>query len=129
MKIFTLRYEKNPKRSALAAMKTAVKTGRPDVRSDELVCDSMDAMLKIMSKARFEVFAAIVEHKPESLYELAEALEKDHANVLRDVKSLESLGLIRLVPAKDGERGRFKPETLFDKIVMEFAPRKLARAI
>lgn len=129
MKIFTFRYEKNPKKSALAAMKNAIKTGRADVREDELICDSMDAMLKIMSKARFEVFAAIVERKPDSLYELAKVLDKDQGNVLRDVKSLEALGLIRLVPVKDGERERLKPESSYDKIVIEFAPKKLAKAI
>jgi predicted transcriptional regulator len=129
MKIFTFRYEKNPKKSALAAMKSAIKTGKPDIRSNELICDSMDAMLKIMSKARFEVFAAIVENKPESLYELAEILEKDHANVLRDVKSLETLGLITLASVKDGARARLKPESSYDKIVIEFAPKKLSRAM
>ena len=129
MKIFTFRYEKNPKKSALAAMRNAAKTGKPDVRDNELICDSMDAMLKIMSKARFEVFAAIVEHKPDSLYELAEILGKDNANVLRDVKSLETLGLIKLVSVKDGERERFKPESLYDKIVLEFQPKKLAKAM
>ncbi len=128
MKIFTFRYEKKPKKSALAAMRNAVKTGKPDIQGDELVCDSMDAMLKIMSKARFEVFTAVVEGKPDSLYELAEILGKDHANVLRDVKSLESLGLIKLVSLKDGGRERFKPESLYDKIVTEFQP-KLTKAI
>jgi predicted transcriptional regulator len=129
MKIFTFRYEKNPKKSALAAMKNAIKTGKPDIRDDELTCDSMDAMLKIMSKTRFEVFAAIVEHKPDSLYKLAKILEKDQGNVLRDVKALESLGLVKLKPVKDGERERLKPESSYDKIVIEFAPKKLAKAI
>ncbi len=129
MKIFTFRYEKNPRKSAISAMKAAIKTGKPDIRDNELVCDSMDAMLKIMSKARFEVFAAIVENKPESLYELAKILDKDQGNVLRDVKSLESLGLVKLVSAKDGKRERLKPESSYDKIVIEFAPKKLAKAI
>ena len=68
-------------------------------------------------------------YKPDSLYELAEVLGKDQANVLRDVRSLEMLGLIKLVSVKDGDRGRFKPEALYDKIVMEFQPRKLAKAM
>lgn len=127
MKVFTFRYEKNPKKSALTAMRQAIKTGKTDVREHELVCDSMESMLKIMSKARFELFAAIVEHKPGSMYELAEVLEKDHANVLRDVKSLEALGLIKLKSLKDGARGRFKPEPVYDKIILEFEPKKLAK--
>lgn len=126
MKIFTFLYEKNPRKSALDAMKKAIKTGKPDIRDDELICDSMDSMLKLMSKSRFDVFAAIVEHKPDSLYELAKALKKDPGNVLRDAKALESLGLIELVPAKSGERERLKPEAKYDKIVFEFEPKKLA---
>lgn len=122
MKVFTFRYQRNPKKSVLSAMKRAIRTGVPDVRDDEMICDSMASMLKLMSKSRFEVFAAIVEHKPGSLNELARALEKDPGNVLRDAKSLEALGLIRLVPVK-GERERLKPDALFDKIVFEFEPK------
>jgi predicted transcriptional regulator len=126
MKIFTFFYEKNPKKSAIEAMKKVLKTGKSDIRDDELICDSMDAMLKIMSKSRFDVFAAIVEHRPDSLYELAKSLGKDAGNVLRDAKALESLGLIKLIQAKDGDRERLKPEALYDKIVFEFEPKKIA---
>ena len=49
-------------------------------------------------------------------------MQKDPGNVLKDVKALEGLGLIRLVPVK-GERERLKPEALFDKIVFEFQPK------
>lgn len=125
MKIFTFRYERNPKKSALEAMKHAIKTGKADIHDDELVCDGMDAMLKLMSKSRFDVFAAIVEHKPHSLYELAKALEKDPGNVLRDTKALESLGLIKLTTIKDGEREKLKPQALYDKIIFEFEPKKM----
>jgi predicted transcriptional regulator len=122
MKVFTFKYQRNPKRSVLTAMKRAIRTGVADVRNDELICDSMSSMLKLMSKSRFEVFAAIVEHKPGSLNELARVMDKDPGNVLRDVKSLESLGLIRLIPLK-GDRERLKPESLFDKIIFEFEPK------
>jgi predicted transcriptional regulator len=120
-----IRYEKNPKRSVLEAMKRAINTGVPDIRGDELVCDSMEAMLKIMTRSRFEAFAAIVEKRPNSVYELARVLGKDQGNVLRDVKSLESLGLIKLKSVKDGERERLMPMPLYNKIVLEFEPKKV----
>jgi len=122
MKVFTFKYQRHPKKSVLAAMKRAIRTGVPDVRDAEMVCDSMSSMLKLMSKSRFEVFAAIVEHKPGSLNELARSLGKDPGNVLRDAKSLEALGLISLVPVR-GERERLRPDALFDKIVFEFEPK------
>ncbi len=61
MKVFTVRYEKSPKKAALEAMKRAIETGIPDVKGDELICDTMEAMLKVMTRSRFEAFAAIVE--------------------------------------------------------------------
>jgi len=94
-----------------------------------LICDSMEAMLKLMSKSRFDVFAAIVEGRPSSLYELAKRLGKDGGNVLRDAKALASLGLIKLVTIKDGNRERLKPQAIYDKIVFEFEPKKMAGAM
>ena len=126
MKVFTVRYEKNPKKAALETMKRAIASGVADIRGDELVCDSMEAMLKVMTRSRFEAFAAVVENRPNSVYELAKVLDKDQGNVLRDVKSLESLGLVKLKPVKDGDRERLMPVPLYDKIVLEFEPKKLA---
>ncbi|OFZ82725.1 MAG: hypothetical protein A2583_05125 [Bdellovibrionales bacterium RIFOXYD1_FULL_53_11] len=126
MKIFTFRYEKNPHKKALAAMNLALKTGKPDIRENELICDSMDTMLKIMPKSRFDVFAAIVEHKPKSIYALAQVMKKDQANVLRDVKALADIGLIKLKTIKNGNREKMTPEPLYDKVVFEFEPKKLA---
>lgn len=122
MRIFKFKYERNPKKAVLHAMKRAIRTSTRDVREDELICDSMGSMLKLMSKSRFDVFAAIVENKPESLYELAKFMKKDPGNVLRDAKVLEEMGLIKLVSLK-GKRDRLKPQALFDKIVFEFEPK------
>lgn len=122
MKVFRFRYERNPRQSALSAMKRAIRTGVSDVRDDEMVCDSMASMLKLMTKSRFEVFAAIVEHRPASLQELARVMRKDPGNVLRDAKALEGLGLIRFVEVR-GNRTRLQPEAMFDKIVFEFQPK------
>ncbi|MCC7440196.1 MAG: hypothetical protein IT285_01100 [Bdellovibrionales bacterium] len=125
MKVFTVRYEKHPKKSALEAMKRAIQSGSPDLKGDELICDSMEAMLKVMTRSRFEAFAAVVESRPKSIYELAKALDKDQGNVLRDVKSLEALGLVKLKSVKDGTRERSVPVPLYDKIVLEFEPKKM----
>lgn len=120
MKVFKFRYERNPKKTALSAMKRTIRTGVSDIRDDEMICDSMTSMLKLMSKSRFEVFAAIVESKPASINELARVMDKDVSNVLRDAKALEGLGLVRLVK---GHRESLKPQALFDKIIFEFEPK------
>ena len=127
MKVFTFRYESNPRKKAMERMKKVIATGVPDIRNDELVCDSFETMLKLISKSRFEVFAAVVEYKPGSLYELAQHLKKDQANVLKDARALEALGLIRLKSVKEGAREKLTPEALYDKIVFEFEPKRSAK--
>lgn len=123
MKIFTFKYDKNPSKSALTRLKIASSTSIRSIKNDELVCDSIDTMLKIMSKARFDVFAAIVEYKPSSLYELAALLKKDQANVLKEAKALEALRLITLDQIKEDGREKLKPVAVYDKIVFEFEPK------
>ena len=69
---------------------------------------------------------AIVENHPHSVYELAKALDKDQGNVQRDVKALEQLGLVKLKSVKDGDRERLMPVPQYEKIVLEFEPKKVA---
>ena len=76
-------------------------------------------MLRVISPARMEIIEAIREHKPDSIYELAKILERDVANVHRDVKSLAEIGLLGLEDAGSGDRERIRPVALFDKIVWE----------
>jgi predicted transcriptional regulator len=128
MKTFTFRYEEKPLKKAFARMRKVIESGVPDIRDDEMVCDSLQSMLDVMSKSRFETFAAIVEHRPNSLYELAKVLEKDQSQVLRDARLLEGLGLVSLEPAQEGGRERLKPKALYDRITFEFHPKKAAKA-
>ena len=128
MRIFTFKYEKNPIKSGLARMKKAVNTGVPHVREHEMICGSSEIMNKVMSTARLDLFVAIVEQRPESLYELAQMLEKDQSQVLKDARTLESLKLIKLSPNADGGREKLKPEPLYDKIVFEVEPKKMAES-
>lgn len=128
MRVFTFKYERNPIKSGIARMKDAVKTGVPHVREHEMICENSEIMNKIMSPARLDLFVAIVEQRPESLYELAHILGKDQSQVLKDTKTLEALRLIKLVPNNDGAREKLKPEPLYDKIVFEVEPKKIAKS-
>ncbi len=124
MKTFTFRYDPHPRKSAMASIQKSLKTGSPDIERDSIACKSMDDMMKLMTKTRFQIFTAIVEKAPESLTELAEVLDKDLGNVLRDAKVLESLGLIELCksPGKRGEK--VKPVALYQRIIFECEPKK-----
>lgn len=126
MKTFTFRYEEKPLKKAFARMRKVAETNVPDIRDDELVCDSLESMLDVMSKSRFQTFAAIVEHKPNSLYELAKVIEKDQAQVLRETRALESLGLVKLETVQDGGREKLKPIAVYDRVIFKFHSKNAA---
>ena len=127
MKTFTFRYDKEAVSSIGRRMDAAAKSGAPDVRKNEMVCGTFDTLVKLLSKGKFQAFEGIVTHRPSSLYELAQLLEKDQAQVLKEARSLEAMGLIKLVLVKDGGRERLKPEPLYDKIIVEFEPKRAAK--
>ncbi len=128
MKVFTLRYEKKIAQNSMKRMQEAASTGVPHIRKDELICDSYESMNRLLSIARLDIFVAIVEHRPESMYALAQILKKDQSQVLRDAKMLEEIGVIKLVPVMDGNREKLKPEPLYDKIVFEVTPKQIAQS-
>lgn len=124
MKTFTFRYDSHPRKSAMTSIQKSLRTGDIDIERDSIACKSMDDMMKLMTKTRFQVFTAIVEKAPGSLTELADVLKKDLGNVLRDAKVLQSLGLIELQksPGRRGEK--IKPVALYQRIVFECEPKK-----
>ena len=128
MKVFTLRYEKNIAKNAMLRMQDTVKTGIPYIKKDELTCDSYESMNRLLSIARLDIFVAIVEQRPESMYALAQILGKDQSQVLRDAKILEEIGVIKLVSVMDGNREKMKPQPLYDKIVFEVTPKHVVRS-
>jgi predicted transcriptional regulator len=123
MKTFTFRYDPHPRKSALSSIQQTLRTGKAEIEKDSISCRSMEEMIKIMTKSRFQVFTTLVEKSPESLTELAKNLGKDLGNVLRDAKILESIGLISLkrAPGRRGEK--IKPFALYDRILFECEPK------
>jgi predicted transcriptional regulator len=73
-----------------------------------------------MTAGRIQLFYAIANQKPDSMYQLAQLLGRDHPNVIRDVKVLEGVGLVKLVSEKDGERERSRPVALYDRLIFDF---------
>ena len=128
MRIFTFRVDKEAIRTSKRRMLKAAESGTPDIRENEMVCESLSSMFKIASTPKFETFEGIVAHRPNSLYELAQLLNRDQAQVLKEARSLEAIGLIQLVPVKEGNRERLKPEPLYDKIIFEVEPKKVAKS-
>ena len=99
-------------------MRDAVR-GKPHVRPNELVSTDLKSLLQIASESRLSLFAAILNEKPSSIYDLAEKMGKSQPYVLKEVRVLESLGLIKLVKETVHGRERLKPEALYSNIVID----------
>ena len=54
------------------------------------------------------------------MYQLAQMLKRDQANVLRDVKALEAMNLVKLIAEQDGDRERHRPVANYNRIVFDF---------
>jgi predicted transcriptional regulator len=128
MKTFTFKYCATPRKDALTAMRSVIKTGKPDIRGNEMMFNDFAGLFKLLTKSRLGLFAKIAENTPESLTELAKLCGKDLGNIQRDVTVLESIGLIRLEKHPGQRRERVKPVPLYDRVVLEYAPKKLRAA-
>lgn len=124
MKTFRIVIEDSPLKNAIKALKKVAKTGIPDVRLDELICGSVELAHGAFTRARLEAFYTILRRKPGSIRSLAELMGKSHANVLRDVRALELMGIIELVSEKKGERESLRPIAKYGSIIFDFEERK-----
>ena len=121
MKTFTFRYDpKATPEDLFEKLEQAAKKGRGDIRKDEMSSNSIHAILSAMTEGRLQVFYGIADHEPGSMYQLAQVLKRDSANVLRDVKTLEAMKLVQLISEKDGDRERLRPVANYDRIVFDF---------
>jgi len=129
MKTFTFRYDPKATPHALfARVAKAAKARTADVHKDETSSNSIHAILSAMTEVRLQVFYAIADHHPVSMYQLAQHLKRDQANVLRDVKALEAMKLVKLVSEMDGDRERLRPTANYDRIVFDFGAARTGRA-
>jgi hypothetical protein len=117
MKTFTFKY--SPNEPSITKRVTDSLSGKPYVQPNELVSKSLKAIFKLATEARLEIFDAIVNQQPSSINDLAGKLGKSQPYILKEVRTLESLGLIKLVKELDRQRERLKPVALFSKIVID----------
>ena len=128
MKTFTFKYCSTPRKETLNSLREVIRTGKPDVRENEIMFSDFAGLFRLLTKNRLDLFAKIAENQPQSLTELAKLCDKDLGNIQRDVTVLESIGLIRLEKHPGQRRERVKPVPLYDRVVMEYAPKKLKAA-
>jgi predicted transcriptional regulator len=93
--------------------KEALKTRRPSITpANTLVFTSVADYQKFMSEQKLAILAVIIKAKPESIYKLAQLVERDVANVQRDCIALEAMGFIKIGIEK-GSKGAKAPHLAF----------------
>jgi len=100
----------------LKEIEKAIHIGQPiRVQGTELVFASLEDMARTLTPKRLDLLRLIRRHHPSSIRELAQIAGRDLKNVLADVKTLETLGLIES-KGEQKERHRKPLRTDFGRI-------------
>ena len=118
MKTMTFKYRPNNKKKSLADMEKAI-AGKPQVFEDTIFFESLDLVDSFISPMKAKIIRAIQKHSPQSLYELAQVLDKDQGYIQKEVKFLEGLGVLEIESVKDAGRTRSVPKVLYDKFIID----------
>lgn len=117
-KTFTFKYDpiSSPKRMFERFWET-VDTGKKYIQpKNVLIANKLNTIYRITSQARLDVLSCLVEQKPNNIQGLAQLLQRDYANVWRDIQALNGLKIIKL--KKEGKE--IRPIALYEKIIIEF---------
>ncbi len=72
-----------------------------------------------LSKQRLELLWQIKSLRPQSVYELANALQKSQPYIQKEVNFLAEKGLVNLTKSKIAGRNRVKPEVNYNILALE----------
>lgn len=114
----TFKYRPSNKNKSLADMEKAI-AGKPQVFEDTIFFESLDLVDSFISPMKAKIIRAIQKHNPQSLYELAQILDKDQGYIQKEVKFLEGLGVLEIESVKDASRTRSVPKVLYDKFIID----------
>jgi predicted transcriptional regulator len=118
---FTFKYDpKATIKEAFHQMIRAAKSGKPHIEKNQIRSPSLKALLEITTENRLKMFELIRSGAASSVYELAKVFKRDLSYVSKEVRVLESLGLIELKKESVGGRERMRPIARYDRIVLDF---------
>jgi len=87
------------------------------VLNESISFDSMETFKKVITPNKLQILIAISRTNPESINQLAKTLGRDYPHVLKDTKSLEVLGFIR-IEETEGVSKQLTPKLIFDYDIM-----------
>lgn len=95
-------------------VKSALRSRKPSIgKKSTILFASVTDYQKFMTEQKIAILAAIINKAPSSIYQLAQLVERDFANVQRDCVALESFGFIHLEDMKDAKKSK-SPKLAFD---------------
>ncbi|MFH1442492.1 MAG: HTH domain-containing protein, partial [Candidatus Micrarchaeota archaeon] len=103
------------------AIAKAIKEGRHvEYEGKTIVFPNLDLLRQFLTPQRLRMLHAIRTQNPSSVYELAKMLKRDRRNVLKDLRSLQDLGLIKIRKEnkKAAPRRNLVPQVDFSRIVV-----------
>jgi len=117
LKTFTFKYEPTATpHQMFSNMWEAADTGKKNIQpKNVLMSNSLEAIYRCITPSRWEIFTCLVEKKPTNITELARLLNKNYANVWKDIQTLQGLEIIKL--KKEGKE--IRPIALYDRIVFD----------
>lgn len=118
MKTMIFKYRPNNKSRMLKDMEKAI-TGKPQVFEDTVFFESLDLVDSFINPMKAKIIRAIQKSHPQSIYELAQLLDKDQGYIQREVKFLEGLGILEIEIVKDAGRSRSVPKVVYDKFIID----------
>ncbi len=92
--------------------------------SHHIFFDSVESFRKFMTIQKIELLTAISAQKPSSIYELAKMLDRDFAAVLRDCKSLEGAGFIKLKDTKNSKNTKIPALSFAYSVIAVLLPKR-----
>ena len=92
----------------------ALKKSRPSISQPNcLIFATVADYQKFMTEQKIAILSAIIHKRPSSIYQLAQIVARDFANVQRDCTALEAMGFIRFDELGDAKKSK-APRLAFD---------------
>ncbi|CAG8786801.1 1690_t:CDS:2, partial [Racocetra fulgida] len=116
MKKFIIQYNPNYSLSKMFENFEQAIVGKKHLQpKNVIVFSDLATVYQVISQVRLDLLTCLITNQPTNIYQLAQLLKRDYANVWRDCQALNSLGIIEL--KKEGKE--IRPIALYDEIDLQ----------
>lgn len=102
----TLKAESGSFTSIFGRFKSQKETQNPD----------LSLLRSLLSNEKARILHVLKTKQPNSIYELAKLVGRDFKSVRQDIKVLEDMGFIEMIPVHKGKRQKLKPLLVIEQL-------------